>query len=199
MGRGNTIRIIGGRFRGRRLRFPPAAGLRPTTDRLRETLFNWLQAPIGGARCLDLFAGSGALGLEALSRGAGFVTFVEAAPAVARRLQENLRLLGVEEAAEVRRADARRLLRRPPSRPYDLVFLDPPFALDLLPALCRELEAGGWLAPGAWIYLEQERRRPWFELPAGWRLHREAGAGQVACRLVRRATMAGCPQPDDCQ
>jgi len=199
MARGNSIRIIGGRFRGRRLRFPSAAGLRPTADRLRETLFNWLQAEIAGKRCLDLFAGSGALGFEALSRGAGFVRFVEAAPAVARQLKENLRLLDVEGQAAVQRADALKWVRRAPERPYDLVFLDPPYALEVLPSLCARLERNRWLAEEAWIYLEQESHRPWFELPSGWKVHREARAGQAACRLVRRVTMAHSLQPDDYQ
>ncbi len=197
MGRGNSIRIIGGRFRGRRLRFPSAAGLRPTADRLRETLFNWLQGEIDGAACLDLFAGSGALGLEALSRGAGFVRFVESAPAVVRQLRENLRLLDLQERAVVQRADGVRLARGPAGRCYDLVFLDPPYALRVLPALCSDLERNRWLARRAWIYLEQESRRPWFELPPGWRVHREARAGQAACRLVRRVTMAASKQSDE--
>ena len=186
MARGNSIRIIGGRFRGRRLRFPNATGLRPTADRLRETLFNWLQFEIEGARCLDLFAGSGALGLEALSRGAAFVRFVDQAPVVVRQLRENLGLLGVNEQAEVVRGDAARLLRGRPEQPFDLVFLDPPYVLRTLPKLCHLLEENGWLADTAWIYLEQESHRPWFGLPAGWSVHREAVAGQAACRLVRR-------------
>ncbi len=186
MARDNSIRIIGGRFRGRRLHFPNATGLRPTADRLRETLFNWLQFEIEGARCLDLFAGSGALGLEALSRGAAFVRFVDQAQAVVRQLRENLGLLGVNEQAEVVRGDAARLLRGRPERPFDLVFLDPPYVLRTLPKLCHLLEENGWLADAAWIYLEQESHRPWFGLPAGWSVHREAVAGQAACWLVRR-------------
>ena len=186
MARGNSVRIIGGRFRGRRLRFPGVAGLRPTTDRLRETLFNWLQFEIEGARCLDLFAGSGALGLEALSRGAACVQFVDQSPAVARQLRENLDVLGAGEKALVTKGDAARLLRTHPPLPFDLVFLDPPYALGTLPVLCARLEEG-WLADGAWIYLEQESHRPWFDLPPGWSVHREAVAGQAACRLVRRA------------
>ncbi len=186
MARSNSIRIIGGRFRGRRLRFPDATGLRPTPDRLRETLFNWLQFEVEGARCLDLFAGSGALGLEALSRGAAFVQFVEQASPVVRQLLRNLELLGVQEQALVLKTDAARLLRGEPERPFDLVFLDPPYVFRNLPELCGLLEEHGWLAGTAWIYLEQESHRPWFDLPPGWSLHREAVAGQAACRLVRR-------------
>jgi len=106
--------------------------------------------------------------------------------AVVRQLRENLGLLGVNEQAEVVRGDAARLLRGRPERPFDLVFLDPPYVLRTLPKLCHLLEENGWLADAAWIYLEQESHRPWFGLPAGWSVHREAVAGQAACRLVRR-------------
>ncbi len=191
MASSNSIRIIGGRFRGRRLRFPAVKGLRPTPDRLRETLFNWLQGELAGARCLDLFAGSGALGLEALSRGAGFVRFVEASGTVVRQLNQNLELLGLSGEAEVVKADALRALASAPEQPFDVVFLDPPYALKRLPAICDQLEQHHWLAPESWIYLEQESHRPWFDLPAGWEVHREARAGQAACRLVRRVTMPG--------
>ena len=186
MARSNQVRIIGGRYRGRKLTFPSVAGLRPTADRLRETLFNWLQAEVVGARCLDLFAGSGALGFEALSRGAAYVEWVERASVVAQQLQQNLALLQVVDRGRVVRQDARRWLNQPPSVPFDLVFLDPPFRLDLLASVCERLEAGGWLSPRAWIYLEQPSHRPWFELPAHWRIHRQAQAGQAACRLILR-------------
>jgi 16S rRNA (guanine966-N2)-methyltransferase len=193
MARGNSIRIIGGRHRGRRLHFSPVTGLRPTADRLRETLFNWLQPEVAGARCLDLFAGSGALGLEALSRGAAFVQFVDRSVVVTRRLRENLRLLGLEAEAVVTKGDAVRMLGAPPEEPFDLVFLDPPYAMENLSHLCHLLAANGWLSDRAWLYLEQERHRPWFELPTGWSVHREARAGQAACRLVGRAKMSDSP------
>ena len=122
----NRIRIIGGTHRGRRLAFPDAAGLRPTPDRVRETLFNWLMPHLPGARCLDLFAGSGALGLEAVSRGAREVVLVDANPAVVKSLQENLRLLGETERARVIRSDALAFLRKETDAPFDIVFLDPP-------------------------------------------------------------------------
>jgi len=192
MGRGgaNQVRIVGGEFRGRRLGFPGVAGLRPTADRVRETLFNWLQPYIAGLNCLDLFAGSGALGLEALSRGAARVLLVDRSRAVVQRLRDNLALLGVTARAEVRQADARRLLARSPQRPYDLVFVDPPFAAGLLGEMCSALELGGWLAQGAWIYLEQDAAHPWPELPAQWALYREGQAGQAAFRLLRRIPSA---------
>ncbi|WP_457669886.1 16S rRNA (guanine(966)-N(2))-methyltransferase RsmD [Thiolapillus sp.] len=191
MARSNSIRIIGGAFRGRRLRFPDAPGLRPTADRLRETLFNWLQGEIEGASCLDLFAGSGALGLEALSRGAETVRFVDQSRAAARQLEKNLRLLGLQERAEITAIDALKLLRREADRQFDVVFLDPPFARGWLAQACLDLEQKGWLRAQSWVYLEQDSHQDWPSVPPGWRLHREAKAGQAACRLFRRATICG--------
>lgn len=183
----NQVRIIGGRHRGRRLHFSPGRGLRPTPDRVRETLFNWLQADIRGARCLDLFAGSGALGLEALSRGAAFLCAVEQNRTAAQRLRDNITLLHEESAAEVVQGDALRVLKTPPETPFDIVFLDPPFADGLLPAVCRLLEDRDWLAPDAVIYLEQDAAQGWPDLPASWLIHREGSAGQSAQRLLRRS------------
>jgi 16S rRNA (guanine966-N2)-methyltransferase len=183
-GPANRVRIIGGEYGGRRLGFPDQRGLRPTADRVRETLFNWLTPQLPGARVLDLFAGSGALGLEALSRGAGFVLLVEQARPVAERLRENLALLGAGERAEVRQADARRLLATPPPAPFDIVFLDPPFAAGLLAKVIPLLIDNGWLAADAWVYLEQDAAHPWPALPPGWQLHREGKGGQAAFRLV---------------
>jgi 16S rRNA (guanine966-N2)-methyltransferase len=141
----NELRIIGGRWRGRKLRFPAAEGLRPTPDRVRETLFNWLAPVIHGARCLDLFAGSGALGLEALSRGASQVVFVERAAEVSRHLRETVAALAPEGGRVVQGRRGRRSSRA--RAPFDVVFLDPPFGEDVLPALLERLVAGGWLAP----------------------------------------------------
>ena len=182
----NQVRIIGGRHRGRRLHFSPGRGLRPTPDRVRETLFNWLQGHILGARCLDLFAGSGALGLEALSRGAAFLYAVEQNRTAAQRLRDNIILLHEGSTAEVVQGDALRVLRTPPETPFDIVFLDPPFADGLLPEVCRLLEDRDWLALDAVIYLEQDAGRGWPDLPAGWLTHREGSAGQSAQRLLRR-------------
>ncbi|WP_457673843.1 16S rRNA (guanine(966)-N(2))-methyltransferase RsmD [Thiolapillus sp.] len=187
--RSNSIRLIGGEFRGRRLSFADLPGLRPTADRLRETLFNWLQGQVEGAACLDLFAGSGALGLEALSRGAGYVRLVDQSRVVVRQLRRNLETLGVESRAEVVSGDALRLLRAQADRSFDLVFLDPPFARDWLEEICGLLEDHGWLSPRGWIYLEQDSHRAWPGIPAAWSLYREAKAGQAACRLYRRDTM----------
>lgn len=184
-GRGyrNEFRIIGGRWRRRRLTFPPLPGIRPSPDRVRETLFNWLRDRIEGARCLDLFAGSGALGLEALSRGAAQVVFVDQAPEVAEALRRHLAQLQAT-GAELVREDALRWLRnRPP--PFDLVFLDPPFDSDLLPLACQALEDNACLKDGAYIYIEYpEDRAP--ALPGSWRIHRQSRAGRVGYALAER-------------
>ncbi|MGB5260835.1 MAG: RsmD family RNA methyltransferase, partial [Gammaproteobacteria bacterium] len=132
-----------------------------------------------GARCLDLFAGSGALGLEALSRGAAFLYAVEQNRTAAQRLRDNIILLHEGSTAEVVQGDALRVLRTPPETPFDIVFLDPPFADGLLPEVCRLLEDRDWLALDAVIYLEQDAGR-------GWLTHREGSAGQSAQRLLRR-------------
>lgn len=180
-GTSHRLRIIGGRWRGRRLRFPDAPGLRPTPDRVRETLFNWLAPLIDGARCLDLFAGSGALGLEALSRGAGEVVFVERDRRVVQTLRENLKALGA--TAEVHQADALSWLAHKVPAPFDIVFLDPPFGQELLAPVCERLEQYGWLRPAARVYLEAEQ--DWkLQVLKNWTMLREKRAGHVAYRLV---------------
>ncbi len=181
----NKLRVIGGEFGGRRLHFPDGRGLRPTADRVRETLFNWLQGELHGRRVLDLFAGSGALGIEALSRGAAHVVFVERAKAAVSQLRENLALLRAQPRAEVVQDEALRWLTRD-RQVFDLVLLDPPFADGLLPDVCEALEQGGHLAENAWIYLEQDASQPWPALPANWKCHREGRAGQAAFRLIYR-------------
>ncbi|MEJ2459928.1 MAG: 16S rRNA (guanine(966)-N(2))-methyltransferase RsmD [Novosphingobium sp.] len=179
----NQLRIVGGEFGSRRLHFPDAKGLRPTADRVRETLFNWLQGEIHGKRVLDLFAGSGALGIEALSRGARELVFVERARAVAQQLRDNHAVLGVLQRAQLVQADALQWLGTD-QPPFDGVFLDPPFADGLLPKVCEALEKQKLLTPNAWIYLEQDSHQPWPALPTHWALHREGKAGQAAFRLI---------------
>ena len=174
-----VLRIIGGAWRGRKLRFPRDADIRPTPDRVRETLFNWLGARVPGARCLDLFAGSGALGLEALSRGAGQVTFVEHDTSAARELRARLAEWGAQ-GGEVERADALRFLEGA-ARPFDVVFLDPPFGSPLLGAAAALLEERGWLEPGALIYVESAARGGLPPLPALGGAQGEAGGrGRVS-------------------
>lgn len=179
--RPGRVRIIGGSLRNSRLPVPAVDGLRPTPERVRETVFNWLAPVIAGARCLDLCAGTGALGIEALSRGAAEVSFVEREARLAQGLRANLERLGV--GGEVVVADAPAWLRGPP-RAYDVVFLDPPFALGLWSTLARQLADGGWLAPGALVYVEwPQHQAP--ELPASWSVHREGRAGAVHYGLMR--------------
>jgi 16S rRNA (guanine966-N2)-methyltransferase len=162
------------------------AAIRPTPDRVRETVFNWLQGVIPGSRCLDLYAGSGALGLEALSRGAGEVEFVDLEPAAVRHLADTLRGLGCDRGRVVR-ADAGRYLQQP-AVPFDVIFLDPPFAEPVLPEICQRIEAGGWLKPGGYAYLESPAAAGQPELPSGWALLRSKRAGEVGYHLARRDT-----------
>ena len=176
-----VLRIIGGTWRGRRWRFPSSPSIRPTPDRVRETLFNWLGPRILGARCLDLFAGSGALGLEALSRGAAHVTFVEQDPAAVGQLRTLLAQWGAHDA-QVECADAASWLRRPAAA-FHFVFMDPPFESQLLATAAAALEAGGWLAPGAWVYVESSARSALPPLPPGWRPYRGKRAGEVGYHL----------------
>jgi 16S rRNA (guanine966-N2)-methyltransferase len=185
------VRIIGGEWRGRKLHFPPSAGLRPTPDRVRETLFNWLQFELAGARCLDLFAGSGALGIEALSRGAGEAVFVERDAVSARAIRDLLAQLRCDRG-RVEQVDALAWLEPGPraSKPFDIVFLDPPYGEAWLPVLAEKLEQGGWLAPGAWIYLEDPAVRGVPPLPAAWTLLRSKRAGDVGYHLARRGLPA---------
>ena len=183
------LRIIGGEWRGRRVRFPPVAAIRPTPDRVRETVFNWLQPVVPGSRCLDLYAGSGALGLEALSRGAREVVFVEVDPAAVRHLAATLAALGCERG-RVTRSDARRFLEAA-GEPFDVVFLDPPFAEPVLDAACAALEHGGWLASGGYAYLEAPAAAGPPALPAGWTMVRSKRAGEVGYHLARRDVAGG--------
>ncbi len=178
------LRIIGGTWRGRRFRFPPSPQIRPTPDRVRETLFNWLGGRVSAARCLDLFAGSGALGLEALSRGAAQVCFVERDGAAAREL--GLRLTEwAAVGARVEQVDALQFLRGP-AQLFDIVFLDPPFAADLLRAAAELLERQQWLAPGALLYVECAARDGLPPLPPSWATVKAKQAGEVGYHLLAR-------------
>jgi 16S rRNA (guanine966-N2)-methyltransferase len=180
-----VLRIIGGRWRGRRLQFPPLADIRPTPDRVRETLFNWLGQRVQGARCLDLFAGSGALGLEALSRGAAQVIFVEQERRAAQQLRAHLSAWHAS-GAEVLTLDAVHYLSGA-ARRFDIVFLDPPFASSLIASTAVLLEMRGWLSPDALIYVETERRAELPQLPATWQVRKAKQAGAVGYHLLTRA------------
>jgi 16S rRNA (guanine966-N2)-methyltransferase len=180
----NSVRIIGGGWRGRRVGFPDIPGLRPTPDRVRETLFNWLQHDIVGARCLDLFAGSGVLGLEALSRGAKELVFVEQSVAAARSLKDQLTRLGGQAKGQVIEMGAARFLRAP-AQAFDIAFLDPPFGRDALAEYVPMLDAGNWLNVGGLVYLENEKAAGAPALPAHWELLKSKAAGEVGYHLAR--------------
>ncbi|MEO8016374.1 MAG: 16S rRNA (guanine(966)-N(2))-methyltransferase RsmD [Pseudomonadota bacterium] len=178
--RSRVLRIIAGRHRGRRLRFPAGIEIRPTPDRVRETLFNWLQPRIDQAHVLDAFAGSGALGLEALSRGAAQVTFIEkdrrAAAAIETLLQE-----WQESAASVVCDDAVGWLARTREKPFDIVFLDPPYAANLLTGVAAAL--ADRLSVDARVYVERRARDPLPALPGSWKELRAGRAGEVGYHL----------------
>ena len=181
------VRIIAGQCRGRRISFPAIVGLRPTGDRLRETLFNWLTAELRGARCLDLFAGSGALGLEAASRGASEVILLELNPSAARALGDNIDVLGLK-SAEVFNTNALNWLQQnaSDSKPFDIIFLDPPFDSTLLAeAITALTQQSTLLAEDAMIYIEAPARQTLDFMPNNWQLHRHKTAGDVTCYLYR--------------
>ena len=180
----STIRIIAGQWRGRKIPVAEIEGLRPTGDRIRETLFNWLDAEIEGARCLDLFAGSGILGLEALSRGAGEVVALESSQVAVNALNEAAKLLGAS-ALQVMQRDAVQWLKSQPAESFDLVFIDPPFQAGLLDESLALLAASNSLAAGALIYIERDRNDDPPQLPAGWQVHKDKVAGSVSYALYR--------------
>lgn len=187
-----VIRVIGGTMRGRRWRFPDIPDIRPTPDRVRETLFNWLGLQVIGARCLDLFAGSGALGLECVSRGASNVVFVEQNAAVARALGDLMTEWNLS-GAQVVRADAFAYLRGA-GQPFDIVFLDPPFAAGLVSPAATLLEQRGWLAPKALIYMECSTRETLPAVPESWKTLKSKQAGEVGYHLYARSAGATVPE-----
>lgn len=182
------VRIIGGEWRGRKLSFPDLPQLRPSPDRVRETLFNWLQPVIPGARCLDLYAGSGALGMEALSRGAQSVTLVDLDSRVIRSLQQNLDTLIAGDRPERARVVQQNVLEflQGPARPVDVVFLDPPYGKGLVSECCALLETRGWLRDNARVYIEAEATLEVLDLPQTWEMLRSKTAGQVGYHLAGR-------------
>ena len=189
-----SVRIIGGRWRGTRLQVPSKPGLRPTSDRVRETLFNWLTSALPGAKVLDLFAGSGALGLEAVSRGAASARLVEADLQLAQALEAAAAKLDATAQVRVHRGDALAWLRDTDESGFDLAFVDPPFDARLWPAVLELLPAR--LAADAWLYLESPAdHAP--ALPAEWALHRESGTREVRYALYRRVTLAPVLQGGD--
>jgi len=179
----NTLRIIAGKWRGRKVPFPDSEGLRPTSDRVRETLFNWLAPAITDARCLDLFSGSGALSFEALSRGAEHATLIDASSRVSSQLQKNLNELQCNNA-NVLTTNAINWLKdtKGLEKPFDVVFLDPPFNQQLVAPSCELLNNQGLVEEGSYIYIETEANLA-LQIPQSWHIHREKKAGQVAYYL----------------
>jgi len=180
---GGMVRIVAGRLRGSKIAVPDAPGLRPTPDRVRETLFNWLAPFVDGARCLDLFAGTGALGIEALSRGAAECVFVERDRGLCARIAANLERFHAEGAQVVCSGAADYLADC--GRTFDLVFLDPPFDAGLWNEMAARLEAGGRLADHALVHVETPSGTR-LDLPETWQLHRNGRAGAVEFALYRR-------------
>ncbi|SDF85793.1 16S rRNA (guanine(966)-N(2))-methyltransferase RsmD [Phytopseudomonas seleniipraecipitans] len=180
------LRIIAGQWRSRQFGFPMAHGLRPTPNRVRETLFNWLAPYVEAAKVFDPFSGSGALFLEALSRGAGSALALDLNPAAVTSLRGHLTTLRCDNG-QVLQSDALTYLQSQPVTPFDLVFLDPPFSQNLLLPACELLEQRGWLADDAWVYTESEQPPSSLGMPGNWRLHREQKAGQVHYALWQRS------------
>lgn len=180
----NQLRIIGGQWRGRKLSFPDVLHLRPTGDRIRETLFNWLQVDIIGTRCLDLFAGSGALGFEALSRGASHVLFVDNSNKAVQQLKDNCKILSCDIAQAIQ-DDALRFLKNKSHIKFNMVFLDPPFQYEILPEVIQLLTENNWLEQSAKIYLEMNAKSDLIELPLGWNILKDKTTGQVKYQLYQ--------------
>jgi 16S rRNA (guanine966-N2)-methyltransferase len=179
------LRIVAGNWRSRLLTIADVNGLRPTAERIRETLFNWLEPDVHGSRCLDLCAGTGALGLEALSRGALEAVFVESSAVAVKVLRANAESLSAS-GAEILHEDAREFLGRAVTRPFDIVFLDPPFKAELHDELCRLLQKQNWLAANGKIYIESDKDQPEVKVPVGWRILNKKTAGNVCYMLAIR-------------
>ena len=181
----SQVRIIGGTWRGQKLNFIPVEGLRPTGDRIKETLFNWLAPIIYDAHCLDLFAGSGALGFEALSRGASSATLIEQNSEAINLLQQNQTQLKAKHAHIVKANALEWLSTAEAIQPFNIVFLDPPFAESLLQTCCDLLDQRSFLASKAYIYMESDINHPVPVTPASWCTLKEKTTGQVTYRLYQ--------------
>lgn len=182
----NSIRIIGGIHRGRKLSFPNVTDLRPTGDRMRETLFNWLQPKIYNAKCLDLFAGSGALGFEAASRGAKQVIMLDTSLQAITQLQHNVSILRLAQV-KVYQADALKWLQNTPSQTFDIIFLDPPFATNFILQSCNSLLQYKWLDSRSLLYLETNITLDHLPLPSSFSIIKKTRMGQVWCGLAQCA------------
>ena len=179
----SQVRLIAGTWRGRKISFTAIPGLRPTPDRVRETLFNWLQFDLVGKRCLDLFAGSGVLGIEAASRGAAEVSLVESHPVAIEQLQQNLATLKADNI-EIVTQDATRFLDQKAQQRYDIIFLDPPYQMRVLEACINKIEQNQWLSEQGTLYFESLRQDAAIELSSAWTLTHEKTAGQIRYYLA---------------
>tara|TARA_R110001583_G_scaffold125319_2_gene276874 strand:- start:8222 stop:8827 length:606 start_codon:yes stop_codon:yes gene_type:complete len=179
------IRLISGKWRGKKLPVKDIEGLRPTTDRTKETLFNWLMHDVNNANCLDCFSGSGSLAFEALSRFAHQVTLLEKNRSVAKQLQDNLKTLNIDNA-KVIETDSIQYLNQMATQQYNIIFIDPPFNKGLIQPCCEALQANGYLATDALIYIEKEVELTNLILPSTWNLLKEKSTGQVTYQLYRQ-------------
>ncbi len=180
-----SLRIIAGEWRSRLIDFAPEQGLRPTPNRVRETLFNWLMPVIEGADCLDLFAGSGALSFEALSRGARQAVMVDASSAVCTCLNQQLAKLHCNKASVYQRTAQQWLSEQANKAVFDIVFLDPPFDKGLIPIITKTLDESGLLKPLAYVYIESEHTLSDDDLPGHWQLHKQKCTGEVYYQLYQ--------------
>lgn len=183
------VRVIAGLWRGRKLPVLNAEGLRPTTDRVKETLFNWLMMDVANARCLDCFAGSGSLGIEALSRQAQAVFFLEKFATAAQQLKKNLASLKTDNGTVINTDTLAYLAQKNNENPFDIIFIDPPFHHQFVPQILPLLQQNNWLAENALIYVETEKNHPPLPLAENWQIIKEKSAGMVTSRLIQVTTI----------
>ena len=183
------VRVIAGLWRGRKLPVLNAEGLRPTTDRVKETLFNWLMMDVANARCLDCFAGSGSLGIEALSRQAQAVVFLEKFATATQQLKKNLASLKTDKGTVINTDTLAYLAQKNNDNPFDIIFIDPPFHHQFVPQILPLLQQNNWLAENALIYVETEKNHPPLPLAENWQIIKEKSAGMVTSRLIQVTTI----------
>ena len=179
------VRVIAGLWRGRKLSVLNAEGLRPTTDRVKETLFNWLMMDVANARCLDCFAGSGSLGIEALSRQAQAVVFLEKFANAAQQLKKNLASLKTDKGTVINTDTLTYLSQKNSTEPFEIIFIDPPFHHNFVPQVLTLLQQNNWLAENALIYVETEKNHPPLLLAKNWQVIKEKSTGMVTSRLIQ--------------
>lgn len=183
------VRVIAGLWRGRKLPVLNAEGLRPTTDRVKETLFNWLMMDVANARCLDCFAGTGSLGIEALSRQAQAVVFLEKFATATQQLKKNLASLKTDKGTVINTDTLAYLAQKNNDNPFDIIFIDPPFHHQFVPQILPLLQQNNWLAENALIYVETEKNHPPLPLAENWQIIKEKSAGMVTSRLIQVTTI----------